>query len=466
MTKPHIDIVLATLPRLECSSPLIGPASLKASLASYGFNSILMDLNIDLRHNVPHELHTLWKDEDITFRFDREFEVFWNSWIKNDLMQDWVDQITHYNPDWLGITLFSQRTKRFAIRFLECFRTIAPWIKIVVGGPYTQYMGHDLVTDGLADHCIIGEAEDALPKLLKGETQPVGVHQIQDLDNLPWPDYSDSKWESYYKFPGPGMGCSNLYIMGSRGCVRNCSFCDVRAIWPKYRYRSGESIAHEMKHQSNLYNIHRFRFVDSLVNGSIGTLTDKCENIIHLVERQAMLPVSWLGHFIVRPPHQLPSELFDMLARSGCTNLAIGIESGSQTVRTHMNKAFTNEDAFYVFDQCRRVGIKFSVLYVVGYPTETEQDFRETLEFTRNLVPYRDSIYQMVLGPTMEILKGAPISLTPLLEDDEGYWYHLDNTKDVRVSRWFRLRRLCENLHLPVYANAFNTKISSRLDIP
>ena len=60
-----------------------------------------------------------------------------------------------------------------------------------------------------------------------------------------------------------------IYITGSKGCVRDCTFCDVAALWPKFRYRKAENLVQEIKEQFYNYGITTFDFTDSLINGSV-----------------------------------------------------------------------------------------------------------------------------------------------------------------------------------------------------
>jgi radical SAM superfamily enzyme YgiQ (UPF0313 family) len=130
-------------------------------------------------------------------------------------------------------------------------------------------------------------------------------------------------------------------------------------MWPKYKYRSGQSIAREIKTQVKRYGAKAFRFTDSLINGSMKAFRD----MIHeLSEFRMAMPSEerfiWDSHFIVRGERQMPPEDFKRMAESGAGTLLIGVESGSPSVRKHMQKGYTDEELHYSLEQIFKNNIK------------------------------------------------------------------------------------------------------------
>ena len=91
---------------------------------------------------------------------------------------------------------------------------------------------------------------------------------------------------------------------------------------------------------------------------------------------------------------------------SGCGTVWIGIESGSERVRNLMKKGYTEEDMQYTMQQLDRVGVKTRLLMIVGYVTETQEDFQETLDLFNNWLPYlhKGTIEEVQLGATLNLL--------------------------------------------------------------
>ena len=53
-----------------------------------------------------------------------------------------------------------------------------------------------------------------------------------------------------------------------------------------------------------------------------------------------------------------------------------------------MDKKYTKEDLLYTMEQCHRLNITTRSMYFVGYPTESEEEFKDTLDTIERLKPY------------------------------------------------------------------------------
>jgi len=389
-----------------------GPALLKGSLESNGFQTKIIDFNAQLEQTLTNQqliaASNFFMTNDMNHAATCEL-VF-------GCIDSWAQQIIALRPRWLGISVFSYNSQR-ATRLLSIrVKQLDPSIRIVIGGAgiATDFtFGEGLMQLKLIDAVIRGEGEVALIELLRGNTDHPGINgrppkQIDNLEALAYPNYDDYALQSYTN----RNGLIALPITGSRGCVRHCTFCDVATQWPSYRFRSGLDIAAEIQHQVKRYGVKAFRFTDSLVNGSLKAFRDM---ISQLAEFRYSLPddqkFRWDGHFIIRGPREMPPKTFDLMAQAGANLLLIGVESGSQAVRDHMKKGFTQEDLDYCMQQFARVGIRTRFLMIVGYPTETAADFQSTLDMFTDYKKYADSgiIDEVNLGLTLNLLPNTPL---------------------------------------------------------
>ena len=69
------------------------------------------------------------------------------------------------------------------------------------------------------------------------------------------------------------------------------------------------------------------------------------------------------------------------MKKSGCINLFIGFESGSDTILRLMNKRFSVNTAARFFESLNQAGLQFEISLIAHYPGETEVEFKETLNF-------------------------------------------------------------------------------------
>lgn len=472
-TSPHLyDIIFLTLPRLELRSPITAPAILKACVENAGFKAHCIDLNVDLWHRLDSKkFGHVWFDTDLSFRHEDKFNAFWIETLL-PYAQDWVQDLKNKNPRWVGITIFSQRSRWIALYLCRLIRQEMPHCKIVIGGPFVSQVGPKFFAEGAIDAYVIGEGEEAIVDVLNGRLDCPGINgkppvQMGDMDRIPIPNYDDYDFSKYPKtWPDPRvkdegkMGSEYIYITGSRGCVRKCDFCDVQSIWPKYRFRSGESIALEMKVQNNKYGIKNFLFTDSLLNGSVKQLEDLCHSLVKFREQGEMTDVQWQGQFIARPEFHMKDSVYQLMRKAGLFFVSIGVESGSEKVRNDMKKMFDNSALDYTFKACAKHNIQMAWLLLVGYPTETEEDFQETLDMLDRYqwINEMGLVRSVALGPTLDIVPGSPLYNRQkdlgITWDENGNWVLGENNRIVRIQRWLRLKKKCLELNYPVVEKA------------
>ncbi len=472
MEKQNLDIVFLTLPRLELRTPITAPAILKATVEENGYKAFCFDLNIDLWHKLdPKEYGHIWFDTDLTFRHKDRFDEFWEEVIKS-CSQSWIEVIREKDPKWVGLTIFSQRSKWISRALCHLLREQLPQVKIVCGGPFAEFACPSMYENGLIDAYVVGEGEEPIINILEGNFNNPGINgnppnQTRDLNLIPIPDYDDFDFNLYPKTWGDPrvrdpeqMGSNFIYITGSRGCVRKCDFCDIQSIWPKFRYRSGENIAQEMRQQNQRYGSQRFLFTDSLLNGSVRQLKELCETLIHYREQGLMEKVKWQGQFIARPEKHMKEEVYALMKEAGCFFVSIGVESGSEKVRDDMKKQFDNDALDFTFRTCAKHEIEMAWLLLVGYPTETEEDFQETLNLLDKYqwINERGLVRSVALGPTLDIVPGSPLFKRHkdlgITWDEQNNWIYKDNNRVTRIKRWLRLKEKCLELGYPVVEKA------------
>jgi len=234
----------------------------------------VMDLNIELFHAVGTEKF-----------YDLQNNILVDKVSQEDLeeLRQWIDQqLTELdNYDWITITAFSYWNNRMVRMICE---NIRPKVKskIVVGGPGIESddFGKELYNESLVDYYVHGEGEIVLRELINGNDDYPGINgkppvQIEEIENLPLPNYSYFDLNKYDLL----LSKPDLFIYGSRGCVRKCTFCDVEHYWPKFKYRTGKNIAEEMINNYEKFGTTNYYFTDSLLNGSLKEFRQFAETI-------------------------------------------------------------------------------------------------------------------------------------------------------------------------------------------
>lgn len=369
--------LLLAIPQLEVHRPPISTAIIAGVMKSHGYSVKCLDLNItlfkQLGNQAFYDLIGVW--EKTRKPTDEETKMLLD-FIHKELVP-YIDNDTR-----LLISVFSDNSQMFAKMVCETVLSLYPQCEIVLGGMGVRDFGYSMLEAKLCSFVIYGEGEEAIIELLKGNINYPGINnpenllQVNDLDNLAFPDYSNYDLDLYdYLFEAK----REVNIVGSRGCVRKCTYCNVPAFWPKFRYRSGQNLADEMIHHYENHGVNQFYFTDSLINGSLKAFRDMCHKLSKY-NNDHKAGFKWGGQFIFKPKRQLTDDYFDMIAEAGGQQFYVGIETGSDKIRWEMDKKFTNEDIDYHLEHFYRTGLKCFFLMIIGYLTETLNDHHDNLE--------------------------------------------------------------------------------------
>jgi hypothetical protein len=291
---------------------------------------------------------------------------------------------------------------------------------------------------------------------------------LANLDNWPHADFSDYNldlyksnkqrknkistnkmdvWQGYGNAWYRSDEILTLPLVGSRGCVRKCSFCDIPFLWPKYKTRSAENIAQEVIEQYAQHDVQRFHFTDSLINGNQKNFR-KLAEILAAYRTKNSADFTITGQYICRSEEFESQEYYNLLSSAGFKILEIGIESGSEAVRWHMGKKFYNRDVDVLVERLHNANMKAVLLFIVGYPTETADDFRQTMDMLTKYQPYVENgtVVEACLGGTQHIDPNSALGKDPHIItsiDSKGNtdYFNWTYTKNPELTFKERIRR-------------------------
>lgn len=452
-----LDIVIINVPGTITDMPLLAPALLKSVVVQHGFTCKTIDFNAKFYNSSISEL----KDVELYFITNDACNLEATT-IANKLIDQWANEIVVLNPVYVAISVFTCQSQTATRLLCKKLKQIRPAIKIILGGQGLTVSGlngkmgfaKELLDSELIDFYIKSEGERSLVELLKGNTSYPGINsdyfdQIKDLDSLPVPDYSDYDFALY---PRPA-----LIVVNSRGCVRRCTFCDVHEHW-KYNYRSGKSAANEIIELHKVYGIKDFVFADSLVNGNLKMFVEFLE-IMSDYNKTTGAEIKWSGQYIVRSKKQIPRDYWKKLSESGAHKLGLGVETGSDVVRAHMKKQFTNTDLDYTVEMLHQHNITCTFLLIIGYPTETLANFNDTITMLERYKPYANcTISEIEFGTTLGIFPG-----TPLYKNAAYYNIELDTHENNWIAYNNEELTLSERLWRREYARKYATELGYTL---
>ncbi len=409
-----LDCVICSLPFIEYYLPPAAPAVLKGHLESRGFTIRAIDFNITVKRK--------FENNDLPSAsafFQKRYEGLLAdkpNLLKeiNLLIDSWINQLLMLDPKFIALSVFSSDSRVACETIIDRLSKVKHNSKIVIGGMGVLGDGTEEWLDTIRDkidYYIIGEGELALENLLKGNYNFKGINgkveQIKDLSSLGVADYKDYDLDSYEPFY---KDKKVVQITGSRGCVRNCTFCDINTHWPSFTWRSSESIINEIRRTYETHGVKDFFFTDSLINGNLKVYMQMVEGLAQF-NYKTNANITWGGQYIVRKNKNLSKDYFSLTRDSGAFNLALGVESGSNNVLNHMKKGITREDLDEFIENFDQNQISCMYFILIGYPMETEEDFLRTIDLFYDHQKYVASgtIHGTTLNTTMAIHEKLPV---------------------------------------------------------
>lgn len=216
-------------------------------------------------------------------------------------------------------------------------------------------------------------------------------------------------------------------------------------------------MATEMIEVYQRYGIKNFAFTDSLINGGLKPFRE----MNSILSQRLPKTVNYSGQFICRSQRDMPPKDFELMKLGGCDRVSIGMESGSEQVRAHMKKNFDNVDLDYTVGQLLQQGILQIWNIIVGYPTETDRDWQDTMDLIYRYRQHHDLIKIYPVG-VFQLLQNTPITEPEMLHDLDieshtlnGYseyaWQsrlNPGNDLRARANRWKELVQIVKELDM------------------
>lgn len=438
---------------------------LKSSLAQIGIESRCYDLNIDFYEYFKIKKLDLqtnakrYEDKakfvDVTYWNDTK--RFYDSLFEElkPLISHYADRLLEAQPKVIGFSIFNTN-RDFSLELAKELKSRKPELKIIFGGPdCTSHFNNsfstlydEIVLKKYVDIVVIGEAESTIKelvaKILKGENLEdvkgilytrennqahfTGNREfIEDINSIAYPDYSDFDFSKYINPAVP--------LVFNRGCNFRCVFCDIKLLWKdSFRKRTAENIAKEILYVSKLSNYPYAFFNGAYVNTSRRIMNELADILIEEWGGRPKLKWAGWGHF----SKNLDEDTCKKLGKAGCDRIVFGFESGSPKVVKDMKKGYTHDIAEDNIKNLAKAGVNVTLFSIVGFPTETEEDFQMTLDFIERNAKYIDAAYCMsefILSDQM-ITQGANYGIDGVTPHSYE-WVSSDgeNTLDVRKQR-------------------------------
>ncbi|MGP1466156.1 MAG: 30S ribosomal protein S12 methylthiotransferase RimO [Porphyromonadaceae bacterium] len=177
------------------------------------------------------------------------------------------------------------------------------------------------------------------------------------------------------------------YLKISEGCDRHCAYCAIPIITGKHKSRPKQEIIEEVQ-ALVAQGVKEFQVIAQELT-FYGKDIDGKSHIAELVSDIADVKgVEWIRlHYAY--PAQFPYELLDVMRekKNVCKYLDVALQHISNHMLTAMNRHITKDETYKFIERVREAvpGITLRTTLMVGFPGETEEDFRELMDFTRQM---------------------------------------------------------------------------------
>lgn len=326
--------------------------------------------------------------------------------------------IERFRPDIVGISIPFTAQANNAVAIGALCREIDPGITVVYGGPDASVRYERLLNTETCDICVAGEGEKVFRELLlhfddpaywetipgiavkrNGELRFTPPAYIENLDEIPFPAYDLIDMEAYrqsrYLYVNRSfMHKNSVSVITSRGCPYNCVFCSIKLhMGRKYRAHSPEYALKHLELLVNKYGFTSFHFEDD----NISLNKKRFEAILDgIIDKK--FNIRWDTPNGIRAD-TLNRDILKKIKRSGCRQITLAIESGNQRVLDDViRKQSSLDKVLDVVRMCKEEKIRATSFYVIGFPGETLDEIRQTIDLAIDLLRQYDMLPTMMVA--------------------------------------------------------------------
>jgi magnesium-protoporphyrin IX monomethyl ester (oxidative) cyclase len=350
-----MKIILIRAPFIEIfSGAPIGLAYIQAELKKQGHEVKVFDFSFDVNNHFRFTCGQFTRN----FVLDEKHPAIPYAYKQ---LERYCGIVLAEKPNLVGFHL-SYSTFDYSITMAKRIRQAG--IPVIVGGPDATYRAAELMKMGLFQAIVTGYGEEAVRTAVNLKS-PVGIYNVPlDQDKDYRPDYSGIEFTKYGgKYP----------LLTTRGCPHNCTFCSQHL---RYHYHKVDTVVEQVSAMPDGCGI--------LLNDSNFNVNPKRTKEV-LGRMSQVIGKRNIHGFGIEISNQFPLYA-EEFARCNFVEARIGIESGSESVRTEMRKPrFTNDAVREMVRRVTACGATVWAQFIFCYPSETDTDREETLELMHQL---------------------------------------------------------------------------------
>ena len=318
--------------------------------------------------------------------------------------------VQRFSPDLIAMTLLEDNYP-YADHLLAVVKSIANDVPVIVGGSTPSSVADIIIENPHIDYVCQGEGEEVIVELCNLMSRCKSVENVQNLwykksgviKHNPLRPFIDMNtlpiqrlelWDKkHFVKPYTGRLWQAGYFEMSRGCPNKCSYCingclqaSQRNCGRFHREKSIENVINEIKTLKEQYSFEMIFFTD---DDFLLTSHTRFDAFINAWMAEIKLPF-WINTEL----ELMTEKRLCKLKESGCCGIALGLESGSEWIRSNIlhRKYIDNDILIKRFKMIESAGIRITVNSIIGSPDEYEDDVFETIKLLRRIHPKSISV--------------------------------------------------------------------------
>ena len=243
------------------------------------------------------------------------------------------------------------------------------------------------------------------------------VVDVEDTDGYVAEDISHLRGSSVVASVSVMYGCNNF-----------CSYCIVPYVRGRERSRSHQDILAEVEGLA----AQGYKEI-TLVGQNVNSYGKDCGEIdfADLLHKVSLVDGIERIRFVSVHPKDITDKLIAEMASNPkvCRQLHVPLQSGSTKVLRDMNRKYSKEQYLELIDKIKKAmpGIAISTDIIVGFPTETNEDFEDTLDVVKKVG------YDMVYNFIYSRRKGTPAAEMEFVLSDEEIKSNFDRLVETQA---------------------------------
>ncbi len=380
--------------------------------------------------------------------------------------------LNEFDPDLVGVSALSVELQN-AEQIARIAKHHNAETTVVIGGPHPSSDPKGTLENEDFDFAVIGEGEITFCELIesleqgtdgsdlgkvaglawRNDTGEVLVNSprpfIQDVGAIARPAWDLVDHESYWSNWSMANHVSKNHryanLFTSRACPYRCTYC--HDLFGKgFRGMSPEEVVDEMEWLQAEYQVTHFEIVDDIFNANLKRAKAICRLMIERgIDAQLFFPNGLRTDM-------LDKELIGLLKKAGTHHISVAVETVTPRLQKEIKKYLKLDRIQENINECRRVGINTRGFFMIGFPGETEEEIRATIDWACRSRLTNAFFFIVIPFKGTELYREQEAKVEEMAIDYSSidYWTTSYNLSEVSKSRLKYLQRYAQ---LRFYAN-------------